>query len=262
MGIFQVMLAASVMVGSWAESTFGVVVVENPRESDLWRHHLTQQLVNYPAACFADLDMCQYQLTSCVDGSPLKKAVSLLTNNNVFADRMTRRCDPGEHEHRAIQGKDTAFSAAYPTAFANAVVRAYDASKKKSREVSQHFPTAHRGHVAPGEEIPVGAKAISFKGKVKPIICNFEEAHQNLGHPPTRELIRRLRLNGSSEGIIRAAEQMVCRTCEKHRRPRPARVAQPHLAGYLREHGASSPQLCGHGQHLPGCSPLAWYLFG
>ena len=214
----------------------GLVIVENPRSSDLWRHPLMEQLSNYPAARFADFDMCQYQLTSCVDGQPLKKAMSLLTNNSCFAGLMSRRCEKGGHDHRPIQGRDTSFSSAYPTAFANAVVRAYDWAKKGAREVTTHFPTAHEPGPAvedsgQPEDLPHGAEAISFKGKVKPMVAaTLKRIHQNLGHPPTRELVRHLRLSGASEGIVRAAEQLVCKTCEKHRRPRPARVAQPQAA--------------------------------
>lgn len=62
------------------------------------------------------------------------------------------------------------------------------------------------------------------------IAATLRRIRQNLGHPPNRELIRHLRLSGASEGIVRAAEQMQRRTCDKRSKPRPARVAQPHVA--------------------------------
>lgn len=64
------------------------------------------------------------------------------------------------------------------------------------------------------EGADLGASGISFKGKVKPMIgATLRRARQNLGHPPNREFVRHLRLGGPSEGMIRAAEQMQCKTC-------------------------------------------------
>ena len=207
----------------------GTVAVENPRGSDLWRHLLMNRLINFPTACFADLDMCQYQLTSAVDEQPLRKALSILTNNGVFADHIVKKCEPGQHEHRPIQGKDTAHSATYTTAFANAVVRAYDQAGRLPQAEHQQFPTSHREveEKAPDKE-GRGASGITFKGKVKPMVAaTLKRIHQNLGHPPNREMIRHLRLSGASSSIIRAAEQMCCRTCERATRAKSARVAQP-----------------------------------
>ena len=207
----------------------GLAIIENPRSSDLWRHPDIERLTNFPAARYADLDMCQYSLTSSMDGRPLKKAMSLLTNNEVFANAMGRKCHDAGHDHRPIQGKDTSFSSAYPTAFANAVVRAYDKAMREGRSVFENFPT-ETPSVDQAEDA-LGAEGITFKGKVKPMVAStLRRIHQNLGHPPNRELIRHLRLSGASEGIVRAAEQMQCRTCDKHSKPRPARVTQPHAA--------------------------------
>ncbi|CAK9114863.1 1 [Durusdinium trenchii] len=128
MNVFQILMATSVMLAGWAES----VVDEHP---DI------ERLTNFPAARYADLDMCQYSLTSSMDGRPLKKAMSLLTNNEIFANAMGRKCHDAGHDHRPIQGKDTSFSSAYPTAFANAVVRAYDKAMREGRSVFENFPT-------------------------------------------------------------------------------------------------------------------------
>ena len=205
----------------------GIVVVENPRTSALWRQAPLCHVVRRPEVCFADLDLCRYGMSSVVDGSPLRKTISLLTNNTIFAKNIEARCDKSHH-HRPIQGKDTAASAIYPPAFARAVFKAFcQATSQKQIEIQ--YPThtvAHHGP-QPGEE-PLGADSISFKGKVKPMIAaTLKRIHQNLGHPPQKELIRHLRLAGASDAVLRAAEQMVCRTCEKSTKAKLARPAHP-----------------------------------
>ena len=204
----------------------GIVAVENPRTSDIWRQPQFDSIVKEENVCFADLDLCQYGLVSVADGKPLKKGVSILTNNQVFAKELALRC-PGQHEHRPIQGKDTRASATYPPDFAKAVVKALDGACRAEARTSTHFPTSTEpgtGEVEPTR----GAEAIYFKGKVKPMVAStLKRIHQNLGHPPTRELIRHLKLGGASESVIRAAEQMVCRTCNKSAKAKSSRPASP-----------------------------------
>lgn len=60
--------------------------------------------------------------------------------------------------------------------------------------------------------------------------ATLRRIHQNLGHPPQRELVRRLRLGGASDNIIRAAEQLSCRTCEKSAKAKSAKVTHPAAA--------------------------------
>jgi hypothetical protein len=114
-------------------------VVENPRHSDLWRHHAFQRLVG-PGAGFAEVDLCQFGMISLQDGRPLKKPLALLTNDFCFAENITRPCEGGNHDHRPIQGRDTAWTAVYPTAFANAVVKAVDQAWSAPKQVFTQFP--------------------------------------------------------------------------------------------------------------------------
>lgn len=100
----------------------GIVIVENPRTSDLWRVPVIQRRLA-SGMMFAQPDLCQFGVRSSDGQLPLKKPMSLLTNNSYVAQSLTSKC-PGDHEHRAIQGRETAHSAAYPTAFAAAVFRA------------------------------------------------------------------------------------------------------------------------------------------
>ena len=182
-----------------------------------------------PGVTFAEVDLCQFGLISLKNGKPLRKGVSLLTNNVAFAEALTTRCT-GDHEHRAIEGKDTAASAHYPEPFAKEVVKAFDNANKKGK-VLTNYPS----HTVPGKvqheaevEEPRGANAIYFKGKVKPIIAaTLRRLHQNLGHPPARELVRHLKIGKAPENVIRAAEQMVCRTCAKSTKAKSARPAHP-----------------------------------
>ena len=73
-----------------------------------------------------------------------------------------------------------------------------------------------------------GAPAISFRGKVNPqVAAVVRRVHQNLGHPPTRELVRHLRLSGAPSAMVQAAQQLTCRTCDKSTKARPSKVAAP-----------------------------------
>ena len=119
----------------------GVVAIENLRTSDIWRQPQFDSIMKEENVCFADLDLCQYGLVSVADGKPLKKGVSILTNNQVFAQELAVRC-PGQHEHRPIQGRDTAASATYPLDFAKAVVKALDGARRNEAQTSTHFPTS------------------------------------------------------------------------------------------------------------------------
>jgi hypothetical protein len=177
----------------------GQFVVENPRGSDIWRTPDFQDWISSGRAQIAKADLCSYGMKNISGDFPLLKPLSLLCSNEVFAQHIQRLCDGG-HEHMPIQGANTAHSAIYPTAFANAVLKSCD----KSQQHHVAFPTASTSSTAlplQAQETvdpePYGAKAISFKGKVNPTIAAaLRRVHQNLGHPPNRELIKHLRIGG------------------------------------------------------------------
>ena len=109
----------------------GIVVIENPRTSDIWRTNIFQELIVDLGLKFAHVDLCAYGMKS-VDGQDLlKKSVSLLTNSETFAENIEKRC-AGDHEHRVVQGKETSHSAAYPTALATAVFHAYNKARSQT----------------------------------------------------------------------------------------------------------------------------------
>lgn len=151
----------------------------------------------------------------------MKKGLTLLTNSQAFADDLTRRRD-GDHEHQRIQGSETARTAIYPNDFAKAVVKAFDAWRNYAKggawsedvtttgrpprtnflissSSSSRPADARQAHEAP---LPIGGEAISFKGKVNPTIAGLpKRVHQNLGHPPNRELVRHLKIGGANKNI-------------------------------------------------------------
>ena len=63
------------------------------------------------------------------------------------------------------------------------------------------------------------------------VASTLRRIHQNLGHPPNRELIRHLRLSGASAALIQGANQLHCKTCSRSTKTRSAKVAHP--ASYL-----------------------------
>ena len=226
----------------------GQFVLENPRASDMWRTPQLQSWIAGQGATLAKADLCSYGMRS-VDGEhALRKPLSLLCSSPGFAGEIGRLC-PKDHEHQPIQGVNTAHSGIYTTAFATAVVKAFDRSSN-GRAV---FPTATvkspgtpKSSAAGVERIDPGtastlgkdgedeqaehhgAAAITFKGKVNPLVAStLKRVRQNLGHPPNRELVRHLKIGGAPKAVLQAAEQMVCRTCERCSKTKPHKVATP-----------------------------------
>eukprot|EP00438_Fugacium_kawagutii_P028405 Skav208339 [mRNA] locus=scaffold5193:38831:45910:+ [translate_table: standard] len=213
----------------------GLVVVENPRTSDLWKHSSLFRWTRDPTMFNAQVDLCTYGMIS-REGVPMKKGLTLLTNGQSFAKAISRRCDHS-HEHQRIEGAETSRSAIYPDKFAKEVVYAYDEWRRcrpggvwSDDGVHQNFPTNNGGD-GKGPDLLQGSEAISFKGKVNPTVASLlKRVHQNFGHPPNRELIRHLKIGGADASVIRAAEQMSCKTCEKSGRPQLQKVAHPVVA--------------------------------
>ena len=195
---------------------------------------------------FAKADLCSFGLRSQDGQELLRKPISLLTNSMAFSENIEKTCT-GDHAHRVIQGTETAHSAAYPTAFATAVFRAYEktpmslgkttkaifatsssssSSSSSSAALAPNPPgptdLVTGDHIEPIEEEkgeveePHGSRAISFKGKVSPEVASvLKKVHQNLGHPSNRDLVKHLRIAGADKNILQAAEQLVCRTCAR-----------------------------------------------
>ena len=73
-----------------------------------------------------------------------------------------------------------------------------------------------------------GAAAISFQGTVSGKIAGaLKRLHQNLGHPPNRELCRQLRLSGATKEMVDAAAGLKCSTCSRCMKPQPHPVVKP-----------------------------------
>ena len=210
----------------------GHVIIENPQTSELWDHPIVRGWRDLPGNDEFVTDMCQYGMRSADGQELLRKPVKLLTTHVGFRGQLHRRCE-GSHSHRTIGGRDTGHSAHYPTAFGTAVFRALGEVRRLGEQESgtQEVLAVDRGDdVAEGQEI--GAPAITFCGKVNNgVASTVRRIHQNLGHPPNRELVRHLRLSGANAAMIQAAQQLVCRSCERSTRAKPARVATP--ATYL-----------------------------
>ena len=145
---------------------------------------------------------------------PCERGLTLLSNSQAFVEEMDSRCD-GSHQHQVVQGRETARTAVYPDDFAKKVVKAYDVWRNTAKvgvwqeDLYMNFPTtstSSTSKLATVKEdsaeaaLPTGGDAISFKGKVNPTVAGLlKRVHQNLGHPPMRELIRHLKIGGAQE---------------------------------------------------------------
>lgn len=73
-------------------ANYGLVVVENPRTSDIWRHSALSRWYHDSEMHLCQVDLCTYGLES-REGIPMRKGLTLLYNSSEFAEDLTRRCD-------------------------------------------------------------------------------------------------------------------------------------------------------------------------
>ena len=118
-----------------------LAVVENPRSSDIWRHPILQRWIMDPEIYLAKVDLCSYGMVSSDYNVPLRKPLTLLCNDSCFAAEIAKTCDHS-HEHQVVQGTQTAYSAIYTTAFANAIVKAFDRRSTSTGGSHVAFPAA------------------------------------------------------------------------------------------------------------------------
>lgn len=216
----------------------GFAVVENPKTSAIWQEPVLQRWVGDANSMLASVDLCRYGMTSEGGHIPLKKSLSLLCTSRTFAEQISKTCDRS-HDHQPIQGRETARSAVYPTSFANAVVRAFDKHVCQGRVPTTVFAVdapagsdratpAEEPEEDPEEPAEYGANAVSFKGRVNPTVASLlKRVHQNLGHPPNKELVKHLRIGGAPPAVVQAAEQLKCRTCEKSSKAKVQKISSP-----------------------------------
>lgn len=73
-------------------ANYGLVVVENPRTSDIWRYSALSRWYHDSEMHLCQVDLCTYGLES-REGIPMRKGLTLLYNSSEFAEDLTRRCD-------------------------------------------------------------------------------------------------------------------------------------------------------------------------
>ncbi|CAE7629272.1 RE2, partial [Symbiodinium sp. KB8] len=181
------------------------------------------------------IDLCQYEAPE-PNKVYMEQTVELLATHEAFKE-LARKC-PGDHLHMAFgRGFTGRARTWHTTAFATAVVQVVDKVKTNPYVafMAGDGPVEEAQERADPDEDPdpvEGAQAISFKGRVnEKVASTLRRIHQNLGHPPNRELIRHLRLSGASAALIQGANQLHCRTCSRSTKTRSAKVAHP--ASYL-----------------------------
>eukprot|EP00435_Cladocopium_sp_Y103_P068690 s358_g32.t1 len=213
------------------------VVIENPLSSDLWREPLLERWAQDPRVQLFRTDLCQHGMLSLDGQQPLRKPIRLMTTHPAFEEEMGKRCS-GDHEHRVVQGQETAHSAHYPEGLGDAAVKAVkkieahqvcvvgDGSRAIRDKAEDRLAVASEDEEVHQE--PEGSDGITFRGTVSGKAAGaLRRLHQNLGHPTRRELVRHLRLGGANKQLVEAAERLQCRTCARCSRPKTHRVAKP-----------------------------------
>ncbi|CAE7268762.1 GIP, partial [Symbiodinium sp. CCMP2456] len=216
----------------------GFFAVQNPRGSELWRHPVLENWIDEQRAEFAEVDLFGGGPRDQAATAPRRKGMSVLTSCPDLSAAINAR-DFGNKRLTGPPGVDLWGEAAHPYDFARLVARTVlKANRRGSYEVMAAdaggpSPSSSAAPAGEGEahEEPVGADSISFKGKVNPAVAQIlKRLHQNLGHPPNRELIRHLRIGGAGPALVQAAEQLVCRTCNRSTKAKLPRVAKPVVA--------------------------------
>ena len=84
------------------------------------------------------LDMCCFGLKGADKNESgfIKKATSIITNSEVIANHLSRRCD-GSHKHYQLKGGSRFFKAAiYCDGFCKAIIDGYNKHRKKYSKIS------------------------------------------------------------------------------------------------------------------------------
>ena len=200
------------------------MVVENPLTSDIWRQPLLERWTEDNDIYSFRVDLRRFGLMSADGQELLKKPLRLMSTHPLFQEALAGSCEGG-HEHRRIEGVETAHSANYPPEFGKAVVKALHMVETQVAYVGQHGPLAAQQE----EQAATGtSEDITFKGTVSARVAGaMRRLHQNLGHPSQREMVRHLRMSGAHQDLVDAAQQLRCRTCTKCSQPKSHRVAKP-----------------------------------
>ena len=107
---------------------------EHPRRAKSWKMKALQQLANHPQVYTVALDMCQFGLKN-TSGDLVLKPTILLTNVEILATTLSRRCAK-LHKHAPLEGgQNTKLAAIYTDSFVDAILRGLRAHLRL-----QHFP--------------------------------------------------------------------------------------------------------------------------
>ena len=184
---------------------------------------IPQRWIRQPDVEFVEANVCSSGLRSGKTDQPLLKGISVLTNSQAIRSAVDRRCR-GLRDCTHAHGLGATLLAVHPEEFARAVAEGV----ARRATVGRQEALVTQGALDENPIDVVGADSITFKGKVNPAVASLiKRVHQNLGHPPNRELIRHLKIGGASEAMIHAAGQLVCKTCNRCSKAKLPRVARP-----------------------------------
>ena len=105
-------------------------VLEHPMGASSWQMPRTRELMAADGVWSCVFDMCCFGLQTPITGQPMRKRTRILTNSAAIrAALQNRRCKPGTHVHRIIEGSEGGIKLArhaqcWPPALCEALVSA------------------------------------------------------------------------------------------------------------------------------------------
>ena len=105
-----------------------VFIHEHPAHAASWEEGCIQELLKQVGVQRVELDMCRFNLqTQDPNGEwgLVKKSTSLLTNSDIVAEHLSRKCCGGHKHNLLIGGRRATLAATYTPEFCEAIVEAF-----------------------------------------------------------------------------------------------------------------------------------------
>ena len=195
--------------------------LEQPTQALSWSTNALKHLPGHNAR----FHQCRYGCVCCdTDGvwRPAKKDTTIRTTKRAVAESMNLLCDHS-HEHCRLEGhipgigKRTSYMEDYQPAFAAVLGTAISACER---------PQAWDGAFAVQEMQSYLGKLVDLHAEGKQEALRVvQKLHRNLGHPSAQSLVDLLTARGASATVLSVAENYLCSSCLRYKKPNQAAPA-------------------------------------
>ena len=187
----------------------GLFLFEQPLHAKSWEDQSVRNVEKREHVRKVAFDQCMYGLQDRVNGKAHRKATGALTNSEMIAEELQKRCDK-QHEHEALEGNvkvdgkwvaRTKLAQEYPPLLVAAMIRGLLKELENKKMV----------HV---EHCVLTVEALNTTDE-RSIVKMLRRCHENLGHPSTPRFIAMLKAARATDLCIKLAKGLTCSTCKE-----------------------------------------------